>query len=122
MLRQRSSLIIYQTLAVDEPDLSPRSLLVQSVQLEVAHQLLRDTHACAARSQEQDTMRLWCGPAGRCGSETCGVEETGEDDGAGALDVIVENRVGLFEAFEVGEGVVGGEVLWLLLRFVSGRD
>ena len=60
-------------------------------------------------------VREW--PAGGGGRELGSVHETREYDGTSALDVIVEDWVLVSEALEVGESVVGREVLELNKEF-----
>ena len=68
---------------------------------------MSDTNTCGASTQEEDTVSsgVRAARSGRC--ETSGVEETGEDDGTCALDVIVEDGVRVAEAVEISKGVVG---------------
>ena len=51
------------------------------------------------------------GLGGGEGGRTGGVDESGEDDGAGALDVVVEGGVFGAVAVEVFDGFFRGEVL-----------
>jgi hypothetical protein len=113
MLRQRSSLLVDQPLTIYEPNLLSCLIIAQPMQPEVTHQLLRNAHTRATCTQEQDPMRFRR-RATRCsGREPRGVDEAGEDNSAGALDVVIEDRVRVAEAVEICEGVVCGKVFEL---------
>lgn len=106
MLRHRPSRIENQSLRVHKVDPRPGLRLRKTLQLEEAHQLHRDTYTRGACTQEENAVFAeWS--AGGSGGEFGCVDEAGEDDGACALDIVVEERVAVAELFEVEEGVVG---------------
>lgn len=107
MLCHRPSLLINQPLTIHEPNLSPRSFIIESLKSEITHQLLRDTDTSATCTQEENTVSSGVRATRSSRCETSGVEETGEDDGTCALDVIVEDGVRVAETVEISKGVVG---------------
>ena len=68
----------------------------------------RPRHAAAAGAGAVDDDALIAQPLA---AQLAGVDEPGERDGAGALDVVVERRQLLAIALEHGEGGVLGQVL-----------
>lgn len=74
------------------PDLLLRLLLTHAHKLEERRQLLCHPNTRRARSEEQDPVVLeW--ETGRFRGESGGVEETAEDDSAGALDLSKDRRM-----------------------------
>jgi hypothetical protein len=80
------------------------------MQRKEASQLHRDAYAGGSCAEEEDAM-FGEGPAGSEGGATGGVDEPAEDDGAGALDVVVEDGVFVAVSGEVFEGFFGSKVL-----------
>lgn len=77
-----------------------------------------DAYACAACAEEYGALVA----GGYFGAFDC-VDEAGEDDGAGALDIVVEAGIGFGVSGEGGEGVfevfeldddASGEIEWLV--------
>ena len=110
VLRELTATIINQTLGVNEPDLATRFLLGQALELEEAHELHGYSDSGGTGTQEENAV-VGKRTSGGCGGQLRGVHESGEHDGAGALDVIVEHRVAVTEGLEILEGVLSREVL-----------
>ena len=91
-----------QPARVDEPELPAGVVFAETALLhKVLDELLGDADAGAAGAEEDGAL----GGGGDLG-RAAGVDEAAEDDGAGALDVVVEHGVGVLVAVEGGEGVL----------------
>jgi len=121
-----------QTLRIDEVDAALRFFLRQALEREETHHLLRDTDACRASSQEEDTV-VGEGSSRRMTRQFGGIKETGQYDlfrkqsgeassnvikgnySASTLNIIIEyGYLCTFLVFvEVVEGVLGREVFKL---------
>lgn len=108
--------VIYETLRIDEVNLSTCLFLCEAVQSEEAHQLRGNSNACRSSSEEQNAMG--CEGQTRSGRRNVGsIQETTEDNGAGPLDIIIEDRVLVAESLKILERVVGGEILQIVFNY-----
>ncbi len=112
MFGHRTSGVEDKTLRIDEVDSLPGLLLRQALKLEEAHQLHADTYSCGSSTEEQDLV-IFERSAGGSGGNLGGVQESGEHDSAGSLNIIIEQRVLVAERLEEGERLIGGEILKL---------
>ncbi len=92
MLSKPPAGVVYEALGIHEPDFAPRLLFGHAEQGEEAHQLGGDADACGAGSEEEDAV-VGEREAGRGRRELGCVQEPAEHDGAGALNVVVEDGV-----------------------------
>ncbi len=95
-----------QASGVDQPETSSGFVFREAFTREEFHYLLGDSDAGAACAEEHGTL-LFGGEAGSFD----GVDDAGEDDGAGALDVVVEAGVLVLVTLECREWIL--EVLEL---------
>jgi hypothetical protein len=79
-----------QPLRIDEIDLVLRVLLRHALQREEAHDLLGDTDTSAS-STEEEHLVVSEGTARGFTGQLGGVDETGEHDSTGTLDIVVED-------------------------------
>ena len=89
-----------KTIGVDEPEFATGLFLGQAFLDEELDNLLRNTSSSAA-STEEDGFVVLDGHTRRLDS----VDEATDNDGASALDVVVEHGVGVLVAFDGREGV-----------------
>ena len=85
-----------ETARVDEPEAAPGFVFREAAFFdEVLDELLGDTDTGASGAQEDGALS-----GGRDLGCTAGVDKASEDDGPGALNVVVEHGVGVLIAFE----------------------
>lgn len=103
---QLAAVIVDEALRVYEPDPLAGLVLGQTLELEEAHQLHGDTDASGAGTEEENAV---VGErATRSGRrEFSGVREAREDDGASALDIVVEEGVPIPEGVKEVECLRG---------------
>lgn len=95
-----------ETLGVDQPEALSGLVLTEALLHKELNELLGNTDTGRAGTEEDGTL-VGGGNLGLLDS----VDETTKDDGASALDVVVEHGVGVLVTLERGEGVL--EVLVL---------
>lgn len=82
------------------------------MQLEEAHQLHGDTDTRGTSAQEQNAVLGQRHSGGRR-RELGGIQESGQDNRPGALDIVVEHRVAVSEAIQIEERLVCRKILEL---------
>ncbi len=96
-----ASVVGDETFGVDEPETATGFVLGQALAGEEFDNLFGDADAGAAGAEEDGSL-VFGGHAGALD----GVDDAGEDDGAGALDVVVEAGVLVSVSFQSREGVL----------------
>lgn len=110
--RERNSLMCHETLGVTQPDAVLCLFVGKALTRKEALELHGNTDTGAACTEEEDLLVVK-GPARGLAADTCRICEATEDDGAGALDVVVENTVVLLVAVQEEESALGAKVLEL---------
>ena len=96
VLSQLATCVVDETLRIDQVDALAGFILGQALELEEAHELHSDTDTSRPGAKEEDAV-VGEGAAGCSRRKLRSIQEAGEHDGAGALNVIVEERVAVAE-------------------------